>query len=324
MNKTISSLDFNKIPDDKTIIAESLRTEGLVVLHACFGTKVNSTLSVILSSLLSGSLGYPVESRADAYRIVLSSNARLTAEHVRQELTSKFDIYNIMSASLKGTHNVNWKTWCVAKKFGVVKRGAVYNKKEARFFYERFSNTSLVKEALRELFHDKFDLSTTEQILEKIRNKEIEIDWIDVDKPSKLAEPILDHTTKYYSSPASIDKSLLDLVKKRLMKTKLRLICARCGICKCVVTPDQMPSPLRCKYCKGHQITATFYSDYELTKIIQKKHRGKKLTAEENKNFKRAWKVSSLLEGFDKTALIVLSGYGIGADTAARILRRYG
>jgi len=33
------------------------------------------------------------------------------------------------------------------------------------------------------------------------------------------------------------------------------------------------------------------------------------------------WKVSSLLENFGKTALIVLSGYGVGADTAARILR---
>jgi len=31
--------------------------------------------------------------------------------------------------------------------------------------------------------------------------------------------------------------------------------------------------------------------------------------------------VSSLIENFGKTALTVLSGYGVGADTAARILR---
>ena len=37
--------------------------------------------------------------------------------------------------------------------------------------------------------------------------------------------------------------------------------------------------------------------------------------------YKRAWKISSLLENFGKTALTVLSGYGVGADTAARILR---
>ena len=42
---------------------------------------------------------------------------------------------------------------------------------------------------------------------------------------------------------------------------------------------------------------------------------------EENQRFKRAWKVASLIETFGKNAIIVLSGYGIGADTGARILR---
>ena len=52
---------------------------------------------------------------------------------------------------------------------------------------------------------------------------------MEVDQFSKLAEPILDHTAKYYSSPANLDKGILDLVKARLEKTKHRLICARCG-----------------------------------------------------------------------------------------------
>jgi len=79
--------------------------------------------------------------------------------------------------------------------------------------------------------------------------------------------------------------------------------------------------PLLCPYCKGRQITATFYSDYDLPKIIQKKHEGKKISSDEKHKFDRAWKVSSLLENFGKTALITMSGYGVGADTAARILR---
>ena len=50
-----------------------------------------------------------------------------------------------------------------------------------------------------------------------------------MDQFSKLSEPILDHTTKYYSSPTSLDKGIIDLVKNRLAKTKHRMICARCG-----------------------------------------------------------------------------------------------
>ena len=319
-NKTISELNI-PIPDQRTIVVESIRTEGIVVIHSCFGTKINSTLATILSSLLSSRLGFIVESRSDAYRIVLTSNARIHEKLFHETLNEKFDIFDIVSASLIGTHNVNWRTWCVAKKFGMVGRGGVYDRKSGHFLYERYQNTPVVKEALRELFHDKFDLDGAGRILTQIRNNEIITKWNNVTKFSKLAEPLLDHTTKYYSSPASVDKGILDLVKKRLLKTKHRLICARCGKWQRLVLTNEVKENLVCKYCKGRQITATFYSDYDLVKIIQKKHRRKKLTPEENHKFNRAWKVASLIETFGKVALIVLSGYGVGADTGARILR---
>jgi len=319
-NKTISELNI-PIPDQRTIVIESIRTEGIVVIHSCFGTKINSTLATILSSLLSSRLGFVVESRSDAYRIVLTSNARIHEKLFHETLNEKFDIFDIVSASLIGTHNVNWRTWCVAKKFGMVGRGGVYDRKSGHFLYERYQNTPVVNEALRELFHDKFDLDGAGRVLTQIRNNEIITKWNDVTKFSKLAEPLLDHTTKYYSSPASVDKGILDLVKKRLLKTKHRLICARCGKWQRLVLTNEVKDNLVCKYCKGRQITATFYSDYDLVKIIQKKHNRKKLTPEENHKFNRAWKVASLIETFGKVALIVLSGYGVGADTGARILR---
>ena len=321
INKIISELDYNIIPDEKTIVVESLRTEGTLVIHACFGSRINSTLATILSSFLSSTLGYVVESRSDAYRIVLTSNARIRKKIFVETLIEKFNLYDIISVSLTGTHNVNWRTWCVAKKFGIVSRGSIYDRKSGHFLYERYQNTPVVKESLRELFHDKFDLTGTEDIITRIRNNEIQIEWIDVNKFSKLAEPLLDHTTKYYSSPASVDKAVLDLVKKRLFKTKHRLVCARCGKWQLAIITKEAKENLICKYCKSRQITSTFYSDYDLVKIIQKKHKGKKLSSEENHKFKRAWKVASLIQTFGKNAIIVLSGYGIGADTAARILR---
>ena len=321
LNRAILQFNLSSIPDEKTIVAESLKNQSIVVLHACFGTKINSTLSTLLSSMLSARLGYLVESRSDAYRIVLSSNARISEKQITDVLRDEYDLYVIVTASLTGTHNVNWRTWCVAKKFGVVGRGAVYERKSARFLYERYSKTPLVKEALRELFHDKYDLKNTEILLKKIRNNDIQIKWFDVDRFSKLAEPILDHTTKYYASPSSIDKGLLNMVKTRLLKTKHRLLCVRCGRWERVVTTKDVKNSLSCPYCKARQITATFYSDYDLQKIIQKKYHGKKISSDENHRFVRAWKVSSLIENFGKTALIVLSGYGVGADTAARILR---
>ncbi|MDP3779843.1 MAG: DEAD/DEAH box helicase [Nitrosopumilaceae archaeon] len=321
LNKTITTLNFDSIPDEKTIVIESVRSQSILVLHACFGTKINATLATLLSSMLSAKLGFMVESRSDAYRIVLSSKAKTSEKNLIDVLKDQYDLDAIVTASIGGTHNVNWKTWCVAKKFGTVGRDAIYDRKSARFLYERYSNTPLVSEALRELFHDKYDLESTKKILEKIRNNEIQIKWHTVDTFSKLAEPILDHTTKYYSSPSNINKGILELVKSRLFKTKHRVICARCGKWERVFETNEIKNALVCPYCKSRQITSTFYSDYDLQKIIQKKHQGKKISQEENHRFERAWKVSSLIENFGKTAFIVISGFGVGADTAARILR---
>ncbi len=320
INHTIEKLSFDDIPNENTILVESSRSQGSIVIHSCFGTKINSTLATVLSSMLSSILGFLVDSRSDGYRIVLSSRSRISEKIFLEVLKDDYDLSSMVSASLKGTHNVNWRTWCVAKKFGVVRRGAIYEKKSARFLYERYSKTPLVKEALRELFHDKYDLQNTDKILKKIRENLILVKWIEVDQFSKLAEPILDHTTKYYSSPVNLDKGILDLVKARLAKTKHRLVCARCGKWERVTETNEVDS-LICPYCKSRQITATFYSDYDLPKIIRKKHQGKKLSSDEKKKFDRAWKVASLIENFGKLAITVLSGYGVGADTAARILR---
>ncbi len=319
----ITQLELQIIPDDKTIVIESVRGQGMIVIHSCFGTKTNSTLATLLSSMLSSKTGLQVDARSDAYRIVLSSKGRISENYVRQILTDNYDLYEIVTASLGGTHNVSWRTWNVAKKFGVVGRGAIYEKKSARFLFERYFKTPLVKEALRELFHDKYDLKKTSQILDDIKSQVVQLHWLELSKFSKLAEPILDHTTKYYSSPSSIDKGILDLVKARLFKTSHRFICARCGKWERVMKTNEIEVIPICPYCKARQIAVTFYSDYDLVKIIQKKSTGKNITPDENHRFSRAWKTASLLENFGKTALIALSGYGVGVDTASRILRNF-
>jgi len=322
MNDIVSNLDFIRIPDEKTIVIESNRLpqQSVLILHSCFGTKINSTLKVILETLLDASLASRVKSSSDAYRILLSVESKFTKKHITDIFSSNFDINDIMSVALKGKNDVTWKTFCVGKKFGFYDRGDVYVKNEIRYDFERNIDTPLVKEAFRELFHEKFDLEGAQKIIELIKQNKIEIEWINVDKFSKLAEPVLDQTVMSYTNPASIDNEMLLKVRKRLMETKQRLICVRCGLWQRVMTPNET-HPLKCKYCKGQQITCTYEYDHDLVKTIQKKHQGKKLTSDEKKNFDKAWKVSSLLASFGKTALIVMAAYGVGPDTGARILK---
>jgi ATP-dependent Lhr-like helicase len=85
----------------------------------------------------------------------------------------------------------------------------------------------------------------------------------------------------------------------------------------------EVPEEIACPSCRSKLVTATFWSDYDMSKIIQRRLGGVKLSQEDNHRFERAWKVASLVNNFGRKALVVLAGHGIGADTAARILRNY-
>lgn len=312
------------IPDSKNIVVESYIARNMLVIHSVFGSKVNNTIASLLSTILSSQLGYVVESRSDAYRIMLTSSARIVQGRLEAALSDVYDLEPVIIAALTGTHNINWKVWTVAKRFGMISREAVYDKKVARMIYDRYSKTPVSAESIRELVHDKYDMQQTQKVLDDVKQKKIKIHWLEVSEFSDLAKTIIEHSGKMAGAmPLSVEKGVIELVKERLEKTKHRLVCIRCGKWERVMETKDVPGELFCPYCKSRLITATFWSDDEMARIIRTRLAGGKLTAEQNHKFERAWKVASLVNNFGKKAIVVLSGHGVGADTAARILRNY-
>jgi len=315
---------FNIVPDSKNIVVESSRIQNQIVIHSTLGTKVNNTLASLFSTMISSKLGQVVETRSDPYRILLTSSVRMTQYHIESVLGGSFDVDPILIASFGNTYHLNWKVWMVSKRFGMISKEALYDKKIARMIYDKYSKTPISKESIRELIHDKYDTDLTKKVLEQYKNKEIKLHWFQVDDFSELAKPVVDHSTKFSATPASIETGILELVKERLLKTKQKLICIRCGKWERTFEVNDVPDNIICPYCKSRLVTCTFWYDNDLRKIITKKLIEKKrLPEEEDHKFERAWKVSSLINNFGKQAVLVLAGHGIGADTAARILRDY-
>ena len=315
---------FNIVPDSKNIVVESSRIQNQIVIHSTLGTKVNNTLASLFSTMISSKLGQVVETRSDPYRILLTSSVRMTQYHIESVLGGSFDVDPILIASFGNTYHLNWKVWMVSKRFGMISKEALYDKKIARMIYDKYSKTPISKESIRELIHDKYDTDLTKKVLEQYKNKEIKLHWFQVDDFSELAKPVVDHSTKFSATPASIETGILELVKERLLKTKQKLICIRCGKWERTFEVNDVPDNIICPYCKSRLVTCTFWYDNDLRKIITKKLIEKKrLPEEEDHKFERAWKVSSLINNFGKQAVLVLAGHGIGADTAARILRDF-
>ena len=321
IKSTLQKLPF--VPDSRNIVIENVLSKNALVIHSTFGTKINNTLSSLFSTFLASYVGHFVETKSDPYRILLSSSVRLSKGNIEKILYDEYDVETILITSLTNTYNLNWRVWTVSKRFGLVDKNAIYDKRMARFIYDRYSKTPISKESLRELIHDKFDVQSTQEILRKIRNKEISIHWLDLTSFSPLANSIIEHHTKSSSSPLSIERGVLELIKERLEKTKHRLICIRCGKWERLVETREIVDSISCKKCGSKLITTTFSSDYELSKIILNKLKGSEINSEQNHKFERAWKTASLINNFGKMAITVLSGYGIGVETAARILRNY-
>ncbi|MCP8319542.1 MAG: DEAD/DEAH box helicase [archaeon] len=316
--KTKESLGV--IPDENTIVIEKKKASNVIIIHACFGSKVNQTLATILSTLIS-SIGYPVEAKSDPYRILLSSFGRLEIKNVIDALNDEFDIEDILSASTMGTHPLNLKTWHVAKKFGVISKDAQYDRRASRLIQDSYTKTALYKEVLRELFLEKYSIKATKEILSKIREGKIKVIQKEVDEFSPLAKPILEYSSSFVTLSTSTEKTVLSLVEERLKNTKHKLICMNCAWESIIKTKDSEDAII-CPICKSRLITATYLSDDELHKIIMRKIRGKKLKIDEELKFRKAWKVSSFIQNFGNKALLVLSGFGVGPDTAGRILRK--
>jgi ATP-dependent helicase Lhr and Lhr-like helicase len=319
-----SASSLGGIPDEKTIVIERKRASTTIVVHACLGTKINQTLATILSTLLSSKIGYLVETKSDSYRIVLSTNGALEARHVSDALMEDFEIPKILNASIIGTHPLNWKTWYVAKKFGIIDKSAEYDRRAARLIQDRYRDTALYSEVLRELYHEKYDISGTAEIMKDLREGRLGLRIAEVENFSEIAQPILEFASSFAALPLTMEKTILDLVKARLGNVKHKFLCLSCARYESVQKTNDVKEPIICPLCHSRLVTETYSSDIELPKIIQKKKSGKALTEDEEKKYRRAWKTSSLIQNFGAHAIIILSGFGVGVDTAARIIRRTG
>ena len=311
------------VPDNQKIVIERKEgTSSTLVIHACLGTKINQTLATLLSTILSSRVGFLVDARSDPYRILLTSTGSLTPLEIVETLRDEYDLETILSAAVVGTHPLNWKTWHVSKKFGVISKGAQYDRRAARLIQQRYRGTPLHQEVLRELFHEKYHISKTKEILMMIRSGEMEIRISNADSFSPLAKPILEYSSTFSALPTTIEKAVLDLVKERLNKRRHRLVCLSCGEWESVMKSSEVVEPVVCHHCRSRLVTDTYLGDNQLIQIVKKRIKGAKLNHEEETAYRRAWKTSSLIQHFGAKAIIVLSGFGVGSDTAARILRK--
>jgi ATP-dependent Lhr-like helicase len=313
------------LPTDTHVIIEKF--ENCVVVHCSFGTKVNDTLAMIMSSLLSAKFGVNIGTQTDPYRIALISSFKIEPEIVAIELSklTPEDVEGVLVEALQTSDLFAWKHWHVARRFGIVERKADYRSFRARTIVRALKGTPVNVETQREVLAEKFDLETTQEVVRNIQSRKIVVDVVQsqVDTCSPFATPIIDKIIPHdLLRPAIPSKSVTDIVKERLLTDTVRLVCMFTGDWDAVRIVGQLGERIRCPKCGSTLIAATYRSNDLLASIVKKKKRGLKLLAEEDHVWRQASLSASLVQNMGKQAVIVMTGRGVGPATARRILRK--
>jgi ATP-dependent Lhr-like helicase len=309
--------ELGLIPDNKHIVVEVGRTA--VIFHSCFGTRINNTLEKLVNAIGKGILGNTSQTVSDPYRVLVVSQPPLSGDRLRDLLIEGEDVESLIVPEITSSRLFQYTVWQVAKRFALVDKKAKYDGRAARTLIEKCINTPVYEEALNEVLQKKYDLSGTKSLLEDIRKGRIQISVRHVEHYSVVSSKMIDDAiTMGVEGP----EKAIENLKERLSKRHIKAVCLTCGRWSSVMKAFEAPEQFRCKLCGSRMIALTSPYDEKIHKIAEKRAKKRILCEEEERAFRKAWKSASLGISFGRRAAIALSCYGVGEDTAARVLRR--
>lgn len=286
------------LADEKKIVLEIIG--DLVIIHACFGNKINEGIGRILSYNLSKLIGESVRVVADPYRVLVKLPFPLGEEHLLKALIDIKSARAKLMLSLENSFLLKLKFTHVARLFGLFDEKATAT---ARFI-ELLRNSVVYEETIRSIFFKYFDVDMLEEIAHKIENKEIEIVIDKRKEPSFFGKLGIERTGGGEAIGEFEPKeAMINALKERILTTTFDMKCLSCRATRFMnLAGIKDEDRIKCHKCGEQALT------------IIEKHKKLDRGPEEQ--------VAALIRNYGRRALIALATYGIGPGTAGRILRK--
>lgn len=304
------------LPTDKVATLEVEDTKA--ILNLCGGTRVNETIGRIVSTLLTARLGASVGLTVDPYRILLDLPARVAPSVVEQTLRSldptKLEAY--LDLVVGQSSYLRWRLFHVARRFGAIGKGADVHRVALPRLLEIYKGTPIYTEALREVLSDKLDVPGARRTLEDLRDGRLEL-RVQGLSPIGLAGVDQKHEL---ISPARADRAILLAVQKRLLESKVVLVCTNCRAWNSRTTVQNAPERPECPKCGARSVACLRPWERELLKVWEKDKRA--WTDDDRKLWRRIDASAATVIAHGRKGMMCLVARGVGPETAGRILLR--
>jgi ATP-dependent Lhr-like helicase len=302
------------VPSDKLMTLEV--GDRLAIINSCFGSRVNETLSKILSALLTARLGESVGVSTDAYRIVLELPRNPGKEVLRDTLLSikPESVESLARLVVRNSSYLRWRFVYVAKKFGIVDKDADHRYMKFSRLFELYEGTPVYREAVDKVIFEDLDLEGTRKVMQRLQDGSVRLE---VTAVSPMGQQGIGHA-KELIQPQRADHAILMALKKRLEDEVLFMSCLNC---RSQVRRRSGDAPERevCEVCGGEMVAALKGYERETLRLLGKIE----LSEADRRDLARLWRNANIVHSYGRKAVLALSGRGVGPDAASRILQMY-
>lgn len=332
IRKVVEEIDDHRkmgapIPTEKRIVLEAF--DRFLIIHASFGETVNNTLGEVYEELLSRK-GLVREWWSDGYRILLELTST-TDDLSLEEISSA--IFGVDPGILEGVFKgvlhrhfpFGYYMKFIAERFGALRRGLMFSGDNLKELALRFRMTPIYDETIREALMLHVDYPRVREIYRMIREGEMEVAIFRAkDKPTPLGFHLLNKHVDVPEliAPETVERDTIARLRYSLGNMTVDLLCFECGELMQAQVVKALSQKPKCAACgSGLLAVCTWSTDY-LSRILEKKLKAKSLEETERDTLARARRSADLVLSYGRRAVVAQCVYGIGPQTAARILAK--
>ena len=316
------------VPTDRRVLIEGF--DRYIIIHSHLGDVLNFTLGEVIEELFRRQ-GIVRMWWSDAYRILFE----MTADTADLDLEDLFlrQVFGVEEPVLGGAcHGVlhrhfPWHVYMkrVAERFGALSRGRLMYGDAMKELMLRFRLTPIYDETIREALVEHSDFDGVKKIFKEIKGGKMDLRFFrSKDRPTPLAYHILYRHVDIPEliAPENVAKDNMTRLRISIEGRAIDLLCFDCGILTTDKTIADLPEHPVCTNCSSKLLAPLFWSSHYPAGLLSKKRERQPLDENEQKALTKARRSADLVIAYGKRAIMAQAVYGIGPQTAGRVLSK--
>ena len=333
VRRTVEEIETHKatgaaVPTNDRVLIEGF--DRYIIIHTHFGDRLNFTLGEVIEELFRRH-GLVRMWWWDSYRILYEMTAD-TADLDLEDLFLK-QVFGVEEPVLGGAcHGVlhrhfPWELQMkqIAERFGALNRGRLMYGSAMKELQVRFRLTPIYDETIREAQVERADFEGVKKIFKQIKEQEMEVRFFrSKDKPTPLAYHILYRHVDIPEliAPENVAADNTARLRISIEGRAIDLLCFDCANLQTEVRIANLSERPSCQNCGSTLLAPVFWSSSYVTSVLRKKREKQSLDENEQKALTKARRSADLVIAYGRRAVIAQSVYGIGPQTASRVLSK--